>query len=1626
MADLGRIAKELSLEAFHGAGKCAPVIGRLEAQTQQIIADAGTAAALRNLRYTAKANAAGLMKLATISNKAAASCNNPRVRADLLASAKGMQTSLSALLNSLQVAAANPEDVASQSKLIGVAQAGIPYYRDLASTRGQAAATITDPLAKEQLTKASNVVADNAGALEKAIQTVEDMEDQSDIEAAMAEFEAVKGDLETAQLFAQQGMLAAVPGQTRNQLQPILDAAIEDANDVVNNLVDMAKNGNPLNDAIKQASYAIGQLSDAVRSVASTIADRDTQGRILGSAKDLVDSTLGVISLSRAVQPDTSNPAKQQAVEKERRQWNANLGKLKDSTLAVDAKDVNQAIDNINKARDGLTARAGQRRQFKDASDDLENSLKAVNATVAQLGAVAKGNPNLLNNVAKMTGATMLRALEQAAVCAGSTNDRNTAEGILAAARALANAMNGLLNSAKYLSANKTPQTLQNLDSSAQNVSLAIMQVSKALGNSASPEATHAMQQIMDTIQALDRNPLSIATAAAGSKSRDSLLAEFLAQAKEMARVTGALVNASKAPEKQHGSAAQDLSKTACELLKVSAAVANPGAASKGPSSAEAQVIVKAVEAIAANPTQQPMVNANLKKIMENSSNIIGLAHSSTAQFENDKAKKESLIRESQALVGAVTQMTQISREVVPSRPDTVRHFVDAARKVQASAVEIDKILHGDDNAEVEEELDSALAAKLKSSTRAIGLAAHEVIRASSMVNGNPNDASSVNEMSTASKMVTENVRNLLGVVNALSPGAKECEKAIQEIQKVSLELDAANFAASVGTLDQHVPHSDKPLQKAKEESAELAKDLVEDLSQVSGAAHAPAELKKSVEKIRKSVPALIQLLMETAGATNDQPTQVKLLGKAKTTADNVLQLLRAVHLASMNDRSGSEAIPSALQAAQAAVASLLDDLRQSGAVQQDLDKLMAIIKEALVGIRTRTQPAATYRAAKFDLNDAARDFLNVLLELSRVDKSESGAVGLTSSRAAEKTVRLVKAAHLCACTTTDQPTSGEIVTSAGETGISVIRLINEIKKIIAGVSDDFNKEMEKTRQLIQKLVAVVKKGAVGEMMLEAAIKSVSDSVALLNTASIFDEAGQLEEHQNTKAMTIQNLQQSLQAMVSKFGEHCVYTSKVGLMGSDEDLGTGASALAENLKKIANVTVATASKLSDAPLSRKELLTNGKLVALANSQLLLSVKNFKLQETDANKQAVNASLNTVQKQLKDLIAAVHQVGAEVGQTAAELDSAINTLRDLLTMCSPQESSTEEVFAAAKEVLVTAANLIFAPTREDIVNSGRETVSATERLLATSKGIAVACTDKEAASRLTESTKEATKSVMALLEVSKLPRADPATQAHLESAGAKITQTINGVIDALRKFPNAHVEQLEEVEDLGSLAEQELMKCAEIIENAAKMLLSAQNNNGMVDLSQLNEAILAAAKQIALATGELVKQSIYAQRERTQEERAKAGGKYHVDPMWTNGLISASQQVAKSVQELVNQANAAATGQGSEEALVASSRGVASATVHLLSAARAKADPSSATQVRLGQAAKQVAHAGSKLVIAAQTMRQDEEDEEDFTKMSSVRRAKAEMEINIRIKDVEKRLEEERRALGRVHARKYQQ
>jgi talin len=113
---------------------------------------------------------------------------------------------------------------------------------------------------------------------------------------------------------------------------------------------------------------------------------------------------------------------------------------------------------------------------------------------------------------------------------------------------------------------------------------------------------------------------------------------------------------------------------------------------------------------------------------------------------------------------------------------------------------------------------------------------------------------------------------------------------------------------------------------------------------------------------------------------------------------------------------------------------------------------------------------------------------------------------------------------------------------------------------------------------------------------------------------------------------------------------------------------------------------------------------------------------------------------------------------------------------------------------------------------------------------------------------------------------------------------------------------------------------------------------------------------------------LVNSATAAQKERIEKGRVSNNSSlYKRDPTWSQGLISAAKAVAQATAMLVSTANDAVAGKVDEESLIAASKAVASSTAQLVAATRAKSDPNSPTQIKLGLAAKAVTDATSYVV-----------------------------------------------------------
>ena len=132
-------------------------------------------------------------------------------------------------------------------------------------------------------------------------------------------------------------------------------------------------------------------------------------------------------------------------------------------------------------------------------------------------------------------------------------------------------------------------------------------------------------------------------------------------------------------------------------------------------------------------------------------------------------------------------------------------------------------------------------------------------------------------------------------------------------------------------------------------------------------------------------------------------------------------------------------------------------------------------------------------------------------------------------------------------------------------------------------------------------------------------------------------------------------------------------------------------------------------------------------------------------------------------------------------------------------------------------------------------------------------------------------------------------------------------------------------------DPNSQAELELRSAALKIEAAAAKLaqLQPRPKNENFDASELSfdEIILEAARSIAGATTALVKSASIAQRELVVQGRLNDSGEKYHEGDWSEGLITAAQQVAQATGTLCEAANDTVQGNAAEERLIVSAQQV---------------------------------------------------------------------------------------------------
>ncbi|XP_049544175.1 huntingtin-interacting protein 1 isoform X3 [Anopheles darlingi] len=297
---------------------------------------------------------------------------------------------------------------------------------------------------------------------------------------------------------------------------------------------------------------------------------------------------------------------------------------------------------------------------------------------------------------------------------------------------------------------------------------------------------------------------------------------------------------------------------------------------------------------------------------------------------------------------------------------------------------------------------------------------------------------------------------------------------------------------------------------------------------------------------------------------------------------------------------------------------------------------------------------------------------------------------------------------------------------------------------------------------------------------------------------------------------------------------------------------------------------------------------------------------------------------------------------------------------------------------------------------------------------------------ESGERIAEEIKKLGQSITSLFQALQKTSESDAVSERVTDLKSKLEQVTTMIVDLGK--------QTDGTENLGDMVESELSSMDKAIEEAAaqiqEMLSKSRASDSGIKL-EVNEKILDACTNLMQAIRILVQKSRLLQSEIVSLGKGTASAKefYKRNHQWTEGLISAAKSVAQGANFLVTAANKTVAGGAKHQLdLVVAAQEIAACTAQLVVASRVKAPRTSSNLTALGTASKNVTQATGIVVATAKDCSQRLEDSQDLDLGTlTVHQAKTkEMEIQVKVLELEQALQVERMRLASFRKKNYHQ
>ncbi|XP_039305998.1 talin-1 isoform X2 [Solenopsis invicta] len=1518
--------------------------------------------------------------------------------------------------------------------------------------------TVTDQASAMQLNNTSQQLGSSLADLRSAVTRAREACGGLELDAAEELINSLKDEIGEFYRAVEAASLRPLPEETTESTALRLGATSKNVGFAMAQLLSAAKQGNEnyTGSAARETASALKDLTYAVRGVAATSNQPETQKKVLMTADDVIIRSLRLVKEARRVLKSPDDPENEVNLAAVAKDVSNSLNKCvsclpgqRDVDVAIRHIDDMTQVLNMNEFPQTSKSYGQLQSDLNNAAANLNDASSNVVSSVRSPVQLASSSKQFTNAFSDLLGVGMEMA---------SQTTIETRTQVVVSLKNVSMTSSKLLMTAKSIAADPTAPNAKNQLSAAARAVTDSINYLVDVCTSAAPgqnECDNAIRNIQSMRSLLDNPSEPISDA-----SYFECLETVMEKSKSLGDgMTGIANHAKKSEHEQFSVAVRGVSSSICGLIEAAAqaaylaGVSDPTSVAGKPGLVDQAQFLRAAQAIHSgcqslgNPTStQQQVLSAATMIAKHTSALCNACRLASSKTSNPVAKRH-FVQSAKDVANSTACLVKEIKALDQNYSDINREKCAEATKPLLEAVDnLCTFAGSPEFASQPAKISIAARAAqepITSAGKSIIDGSCAMVLAAKSLAVSPKDPPTWQLLANHSKSVSDSIKSLVASIRDKAPGQKECDAAIEKLSARIRELDAVSLSAVSQAL---MPRRENTVQGFTDQMESSASELREKLEPVRTAAKYEAEnVGHAVNQIALYSEPLVSGAIGAASNMVHSKQQMVLLDQTKTVAESALQLIYVTKESGGNPKAVAlhTEVDETVESTKDALQELQNTLETISTSAGIVTGLIDTISRAMVRLEDHRMSTIdtvdSYVDYQTRMVEAAKEIARLAQEMSTKSSTDVARLGPLAVDISHKYTQLARDTSGASAAASNADVSARLRTGVQELGRACADIVRAAGICQMSPGDAYaQREVAEHSKIVtekvSQVLAALQAGSRGTQACINAASTVSGIIGDLDTTIMFATAGTLhaENEGDTFADHRENILQTAKALVED-----TKTLVAGAASSQEQLAVAAQNAVSTIVQLAEVVKYGAASLgSQNPEAQVMLINAVKDVASALGDLIHATKAASGKPiNDPSMAHLKDSAKVMVTNVTSLLKTVKAVEDEHTRGTRALESTIEAIAQEIRALSSSETlrsnvTPEDLVRCTKSITISTAKAVAAGNsckQDDIIaaaNMGRKAISD---MLAICKGAAHNCAET---TELCERTLQAGHDVainyrellQAILQIAS--RSGDAKHT-LPVISRKIAQSVTELVAVAELLKGT---DWVDPDDPTVIAENELLGAAASIDAAAKKLASLRPRRSIQEANEdmnFDEMILEAAKSIAAATSALIKAASAAQRELI------ATGKVSRTPLtssddgqWSEGLISAARMVAAATHSLVESANALVQGVSSEEKLISSAKQVASSTAQLLVACKVKADPDSESTKRLQAAGNAVKRATDNLVRAAQQAIQQEEDRSLVLNRRMVGGIAQEIDARSEVLRIERELEEARGRLTAIRLAKY--